>query len=114
MSYESFLRYLQPDLNFNRTGKLFHTKNNTYFYDAGTGKVFECVGYEYEIMNMLLNSKDVLTDLEVLLRGNIQFEKAFENIVSLVEEENILKLPVYETFTNENYDADFLYHGKLK
>lgn len=39
-----------PDRKFGRLGKVFKTKNNKYYYDAGTGKVFCCEEDEYHVL----------------------------------------------------------------
>lgn len=110
----SFLSSLQPTLNFERAGKLFRTRNTTYFYDVGTGKVFECIGKEYEIMNILLTSKHLINDLEVLLCNDSCYQDALQNIMGLCNEENILKVPTYQAFTNENRNDMYMNQGKLK
>ena len=36
--------------HFYRLGKLFQTKNKNYFYDMGTGKIFELKNEVYELL----------------------------------------------------------------
>lgn len=40
--YEKFFSTLIEDENYRRRGKVFKTRNRFYYYDTGTGKVFEC------------------------------------------------------------------------
>lgn len=103
---------LQIDYNFNRTGKLFKTDNITYFYDSGTGKVFECEGNELILMELLLDNK--WQEFCNIILNNNEFEEAFYNLYSLVQEEYILQLPYYQSFTNENDNENFCREGYLK
>lgn len=90
---------LQPDQNFTRAGKLFKTKNHTYFYDSGTGKVFECEGPELMILETLLKPSGYHL-MRKLLDGT-EFEQAFYNIMELVNEEHILQRKVCDHVTDD-------------
>ena len=47
---------LVPDGNYNRLGTTFETEKLKYFFDTGTGKVFECSEDEYSILSHLLSA----------------------------------------------------------
>lgn len=103
---------LQMNKNFKRAGKLFSTRNNTYFYDSGTGKVFICENSELKLLKLLLNNK--WNEVSHLVENDSDLSSALENIYALVEQENILKLPVYSYFTNENSNESIYQNESLK
>lgn len=96
--YEKFFNKLVTDHNYRRLGKAFKTRNNFYYYDTGTGKVFECQQEVFEILKKLedTNSFALIKDL------NIEQDKILESLEKIklaVETENILKAPLLQTFS---------------
>lgn len=105
----TFFEQLQRNMSFNRAGKIFHTRNNAYFYDTGTGKVFACENDEYKIIELLLTSSQPFEDLAAFLINDSKHIAAAENIIELVKQEHILQVPYYQGFA-EQHNLD----GKLK
>ena len=71
-----------------RLGKIFQTRDKYFFYDLGTGKIFECTFEEYKIFEKILSSKD-----------NNELEKMFKSsdinvlseLLDSIEKENLLQ-----------------------
>lgn len=79
---------LVSDGNYSRLGTTFKTNNKKYFYDTGTGKVFECDEEEYKVLSYLFEHNEFINETS----------KAYEEIWQLVETEHILQIPKYEEF----------------
>lgn len=96
--YEEFFNKLVPNHNYRRLGKAFKSREKYFFYDTGTGKVFECEQEVYEILRKLeeTNSFAQIKDLNL---GQDKILESLERIRLAVETENILKAPLLETFT---------------
>ena len=106
------LAALQCNHSFSRAGKIFKTKNAEYFYDAGTGKVFQCENYELKLIKLLLNNE--WDEIERLINTNNEYTQACHNICNLIDKEHILQIPIYKKFTNENKNDDAFLNGNLK
>lgn len=96
------LNKIELNNGFTRQGKIFQTINRSYFFDSGTAKVFECEEKELEILQIILNNEDAINTLESLNKS--QYEKAANNILYLMREENILQMPYYQHVNSENID----------
>ena len=48
--YKNFFSAVVEDGNYKRRGKVFRTRNRYYYYDTGTGKVFDCEKEVYIIL----------------------------------------------------------------
>lgn len=100
-SIENFVSSLQVLHNCNdlsHLGTVFETRNNLYFYDAGTGKVFCCDAEEYFLLNYLLirseENKGKILELE-----SMKIEKAINNVIDLFQQQYILQMPLHKKFT---------------
>lgn len=51
---------LMPDGNYNRLGTTFETAKLKYFFDTGTGKVFECSEDEYTVLSHLFECNELI------------------------------------------------------
>ncbi len=98
--YEKFFSTLIEDENYRRRGKVFKTRNRFYYYDTGTGKVFECEKEVYEVFQKLqkTNQFEKLRELDLDEKSLIS---ALDKIMDVVNNENILKAPMLETFSGE-------------
>lgn len=56
--YEQFFSKIVEDGNYRRRGKVFQTRNRFYYYDTGTGKVFECEKVVYEVLKKLQDTNE--------------------------------------------------------
>ncbi|GAA0405044.1 radical SAM protein [Paenibacillus motobuensis] len=83
--------------DWERLGTVFETKNNKYFYDTGTGKVFLCDVVESEILESLLTSSDPAA-IAQLDFTDAELESALNTILALVEQEKILQAPSFQEF----------------
>lgn len=100
--YEKFLDIMKGEKNFSRLGKTFRTKNKFYFFDTGTGKILECTKVEYIILKQL--TEENLLDVTKLDYSLEEIENALEDIVSVVENENILKATLVTKFEGEHFE----------
>lgn len=98
--YEDFFSTVITDGNFDRRGKVFKTRNRFYYYDTGTGKVFECEKEVYDVFQKLqsTNHFERLSELDLDEKSLIS---ALDKIMDAVNNENILKAPLLETFSGE-------------
>ena len=98
--YEQFFSKVVEDGNYRRRGKVFQTRNRFYYYDTGTGKVFECEKVVYEVLKKLQDTNEFgrLKELEL---SEKEIESALKQIMESVNNENILKAPLLETFSGE-------------
>lgn len=81
-----------------RLGTVFHTKNNNYFYDSGTGRVINCSDNEaYELVEYLegkLSKEDLDSDIRKFIEDNNLLRKPIDqrfDIPSKEEFKNLLK-----------------------
>lgn len=88
---------LVPDGNYSRLGTTFETAHKKYFFDTGTGKVFDCETAEYEAFKQLFDRDSI----EAVLNdnaGNSNLYDAYEKILDMAEKEHILQAPKHENF----------------
>ena len=80
--------------NNKRLGRCFQTRKNKYYYDTGTGKVFEVNDDVYYVFKKILDNanKDSLFD-----DPGVTVE-ALREVRSSIVQENILKAPILEGF----------------
>ncbi|MDF9825498.1 uncharacterized protein M2475_001924 [Breznakia sp. PF5-3] len=102
-----YLNYLNPNGSFKRLGTIFDTRNNTYFYDSGTGKVFCCENNELLILKFILNPSEKVKN-KILNMSEMDINNAIDNILSLIKTENILQMPIYSEFNLPSHS--FLYN----
>lgn len=88
---------LVPDGNYSRLGTTFETTHKKYFFDTGTGKVFDCETVEYEAFKQLFERNNI----EAVLNnnaGNSNLCDAYETILYMAEKEHILQAPLHKNF----------------
>lgn len=97
--FESIIK----DNHYSRLGKVFTTSKKKYFYDTGTGKIFECKNNVYLILKHLAetNSFDALLELKMeeheLIEALIELKEA-------VNDENLLQAPPVKAFSGPNVE----------
>ncbi len=98
--YKKMFASIVVDEDYRRRGKVFHTEKCFYYYDTGTGKVFECEKEVYDVFRQLQTTnkfeslKDLNLDETILI-------SALDKIIESVNNNNILKAPLLETFSGE-------------
>lgn len=92
------LKDVVKDDDYRRLGKVFKTDSKFYYYDTGTGKVFECPRNVFEVLNVLQRGEGFEGLRERDPEGTCS---ALKEIISAVENENILKAPLINTFSGE-------------
>lgn len=83
--------------HFYRLGKLFQTKNKNYFYDMGTGKIFELKNEVYELLYYIFKM-DTIDGIDELHLSDEELEKGLEEIVAAKGDEHILSAPKLTEF----------------
>ena len=56
---------LVPDENYGRLGTTFETESRKYFFDTGTGKVFECDEDEYKVLSYLFKYNKLASETDL-------------------------------------------------
>ena len=82
-------KVLKENSFYGRLGKLFKTENKFYFYDLGTGKIFECSEDEYVILQKILSSQDIE---EILNLDSTILNRSLNILVDTIEKEFMLPL----------------------
>ena len=100
----SYFTQLVPDGNWKRLGTTFRTEGSLYFYDTGTGKVLECGGNEFLVMESLLKHSGLSALGETGLPEK-ELLSVLENIKSLIEAEKICQAPVYNKFRAQDMEV---------
>lgn len=98
--YSDFFSQIVKDENYRRRGKVFKTTNRFYYYDTGTGKVFECEKEVYDILKKLQDTNQFHRLAELELENELLLS-ALNKIMDAVNNENILKAPLLTTFSGE-------------
>lgn len=93
--FKVFFDSLQTKENWFRFGTVFSTNEKNYFFDTGTGKVFEISKPTKLALDCILrtNNFDNLSQLGLTCE---ELEEALQDIKTTVQEENILKAPPVE------------------
>jgi uncharacterized protein len=99
MRKEEYLGFFDALANkkYSRLGTTFETKDSKYFYDAGTGKVFECSPHEYLVIKEMLTSNG-MSSLDKTGLSENEILNVLEQLKNMADSENVFQLPVYETF----------------
>lgn len=92
---------LKGDYRFSRLGKTFETKNNKYFLDSGTGKIFQLSDNLYKVLVCLWNTDKFEELFELELASN-ELLDALNELEEAVKNENILQMPVITTMCCNN------------
>lgn len=99
-TYEQYFENLVKDSDYKRLGKAFRTENKYYYYDTGTGKIFECNPNVFDVFSTL-EEKNNFTALKDCINDSEKLLGALEEIKQTVESQNILKAPLISTFSGE-------------
>ena len=89
---EKKLLEVKGDGKFSRMGRTFSTKNKTYFYDAGTGKIFGVKESVYRMLTILIETEDVQGMSKIEMTEE-EIEEGAADILKTMEKENILQAP---------------------
>lgn len=81
-----------------RLGKTFKTRSKYFFYDLGTGKIFECTFEEYEIFKQILSVKNNELLEEIFKNTDMNI---FKKVVDTIEKENLLQAYPLISFTGD-------------
>lgn len=81
-----------------RLGKTFRTEEKFYFYDTGTGKVFEISEEEFKILDCLFKTNK-FENLDKINLPKKEIEAVLENIAEAIKTHKILSAP---RLTHEN------------
>lgn len=95
---------LQPEGNLSRLGKVFQTKNKKYYYDMGTGKVFEVSSNVYMVLKNIFNTNNLESVFNLGL-STADLSTALEEINNSIEKENILSAPLMTKMVGEGVDC---------
>ena len=98
--YADYFAKIVHDGDFRRVGKAFKTDSKYYYYDTGTGKIFECTEELFNVISTLQknNSFDALMKLPI--EKDLLLE-ALGELKETVEKQNLFQAPVIETFSGE-------------
>lgn len=85
--------------NYKRLGRCFESSKNKYFYDLGTGKVFQVEKEVQKLLQLILNG-----DWDKACSCS---EDAIQDVYSTILEEEILLAPELKTYIGPQvYDID--------
>lgn len=96
--YRTILNEIKGNGSFYRLGKTFKAKETYYYYDMGTGKVFETSSPLYYILNSLSKYDDCdhLVNIEGFTKEELL--NAIEELIQTIKEEHILQAPLMTEF----------------
>jgi len=83
--------------NFSRLGRCFRTRKNYYFYDLGTGKVFQVNKVTFDILNNMLNYNG-FSHIDEINYSESEKMSALEELYDVIIKENILQAPELTEF----------------
>ncbi|MBO5469663.1 MAG: hypothetical protein J6A03_08015 [Lachnospiraceae bacterium] len=96
MDKENILKDLfEGEEDFDRYGIPFATKNHTYFFDSGTGKVLQCTKEMYTLLINLFENKGKIKNLNL---APSVIEDTIQELKETIEKENIFKARKLESF----------------
>ena len=103
---------LVPDGNYNRLGTTFETAKHKYFFDTGTGKVFECSRDEYVVLSHLFECNELIFKNDTD-KTESDFCDVYERILECVEKEHVLQAPKCTEFApmSEEKFTNLVEHG---
>lgn len=99
----SFINEINKNGKIHRLCKLFRTKNNFYFYDVGTGKIFEVTSEEYLVLEDLFNNNTLTDDTSKILSED-KIIKVIDKIKEFYYKEKILQAPKLDRFVGPQFD----------
>lgn len=102
---EKFVKLTEKG-KFSRLGRNFATSNHKYFYDTGTGKVFQISEQLNEILSILIKTNKFESVFNLSLEEK-DLNSALEELFTAVDEEHILQAPpVEELYGPQVYELD--------
>jgi len=83
--------------NYSRLGRCFNTRKNSYFYDLGTGKVFQIGKEMFAILDGMIKSNgfEFIEEIECLESDKLA---SLEELYDAIIKENILQAPELHEF----------------
>lgn len=102
--YKELFDNLKNGNQYYRLGKLFSTTEKKYFYDTGTGKIFEIADRVYEVLDAIFD-EDTLDAVFSLKMDEKELESALDEIVESINKENILQAPPLVEFRGPHSEA---------
>ncbi|MGL5614682.1 MAG: radical SAM protein [Sarcina sp.] len=101
---EMFLK-LTGNYRFSRLGKVFSTKDNKYFYDAGTGKVFQINENLYKVLKSFSITNE-FKDIFKLGIDNEQLLNVLKELKETIKNENVFLMPPVKVLSLNTGDND--------
>lgn len=102
--YKELFDNLKNGNQYYRLGKLFSTTEKKYFYDTGTGKIFEIADRVYEVLDAIFD-EDTFDAVFSLKMDEKELESALDEIVESINKENILQAPPLVEFRGPHSEA---------
>ncbi len=104
--YKIRFEHLIKKGNFSRLGRNFETNSHKYFYDTGTGKVFQTEDNVSAVLSAWITTNEFESIFEIPIEENLLIE-ALDELFRTVEEQHILQAPsVQELYGPQVYDLD--------
>ncbi|OMF88526.1 radical SAM protein [Paenibacillus sp. FSL R7-0337] len=104
MEFKPFFQDLKKDNQFYRLGKPFETSERKYFYDTGTGKIFQINENVYAVLSCLFDSDQFDSLLELKMENKVLIAALLE-IKECIAEEHILSAPPVTCFSGPHVSA---------
>lgn len=105
--FVSFFEELKKNGPLKRLGKLFHTQENGYIYDLGTGKILLCSSDEYRILNNIFESNG-MNDLQDLKMEDTKILECLQTLKKAIVEEKLLQAPPLTEFSSLHSEFDLI------
>ncbi|MGL5714692.1 MAG: radical SAM protein [Paraclostridium sp.] len=96
--YKIYIEKIKGDNTFYRLGKIFSTLDQKYFYDTGTGKVFNIEEHLYNVLDCMFENENFDSILELDLDEE-SLLSALKELTDAIANENILQAPPVTKFT---------------
>lgn len=104
--YRKKFALLTKNGKFSRLGRNFETSSHKYFYDTGTGKVFQIKEELNNVISALIRTNDFDSIFELSLEEDVLIS-TLEELFKTVDEENILQAPPVQTlYGPQVYELD--------
>lgn len=99
--FVNFFDELKANGPLKRLGKLFHTRDNGYIYDLGTGKILLCTPDEYEVLNNIVEN-DGAGDVQSLGMNDDGLLECLRVLKKTIVEEKLLQAPPLTEFASSH------------
>ncbi|AFS77134.1 radical SAM domain-containing protein [Gottschalkia acidurici 9a] len=100
--YKELFNRIIKDCKFSRLGRVFKTDMNYYFYDVGTGKVFQVDNILYDILQALSITNKFDSIFTLRKTSESELINALEQLKEVIENENILQAPPVNELTGNS------------